>query len=128
MIFAWVVLLTTFGLFVSANNRQISTAAVVTFGSILGALLFIPILVAMFVPFGTSGLLKLCLQFNPFVLFAVIPSKLVVEENSSSSAIFWSEPSAALIAALVYFIFALIFLAATSRRLYRLEEPKRRSG
>jgi hypothetical protein len=66
LIFFWALLLCGFSLNISASFQRSAASAGATFGVILGALLFLPILLSMFGAGGSFWLNSALMIFNPF--------------------------------------------------------------
>lgn len=140
IVLAWAIFLAAFTLFVSARSRRSVSAMAVVTGSLLGALLLVPMLLSMF-GFRVDYIRPetaidipgwIWLHLNPFFLLATYDQQVYLYSealNAANAGIdtpffvrHWRE-----LVPLIYLGGACVFFWGAWLSLRRIEEPKRRS-
>ena len=133
IVLAWAALLCAYGLWISARSRRSVTAAALLAGSLLAALLFVPMLLEMFDIHTMDVRLTSDLDYigwawthlNPFIAITTIErgANLNASESMKWSLVrYWNVSLPWL-----YLLAATLLFFRTNHTLNRLEEPNRRS-
>lgn len=148
IVLAWAFLLCAYGLWISARSRRSVTAAAILAGSLLAALLFIPMLLEMFGVRTTFVVSSSDLDYvgwtythlNPFIAVSDLEKGVYIDQGDYLTARTGSYPGPdpvpepdfvsrhwSRLIPWLYLLAATLLFFRTNRTLHRLEEPSRRS-
>lgn len=123
----WGVFLCAWGLWMSARTRRSVSAIALIAGSLLFALLLLPLMLAMFDVRLDSVRIDRPLDYAGAFLVALNPFFVLGEIGTESRNLF-ALPEMAFLPLGAYALGTALFLSATHRSLRKLEEPDRRGG